>query len=150
MSPEATRLLVVEDHAVVREGLCLLLERQPEITVAGQAASLQEALQSPVEPDVVLADLILGDHRGPAVVEALHARFPNAAILVLTMVDNPADVEGTLTAGARGYLLKEAAAEELVEAVRRVARGQDYLHPPLGAALARRRREKGPLTLREK
>ncbi|HLQ61450.1 MAG TPA: response regulator transcription factor [Candidatus Acidoferrales bacterium] len=150
MSDGDTRLLVVEDHAVVREGLRLLLERQPGLTVAGQAASLREALQSPAEPDVILADLILGDERGPAVVQALHAGFPGAAILVLTMVDSPADVEGSLAAGARGYLLKEAAAEQLVDAVRRVARGEEYLHPQLGVALARRRQQPGPLSPRER
>jgi DNA-binding NarL/FixJ family response regulator len=70
------------------------------------------------------------------VVAGLHARYPDAQILVLTMVDNPADVHLTFAAGARGYLLKEAASTELADAIRKVADGQDYLQPATGAAMA--------------
>src|SRR5205807_5712659 len=80
---------------------------------------------------------VLGEHRGAEVVTALQARFEAAAVLVLTMVDDPVEVRSVLSAGARGYLLKDAAAGELVDAVRRVARGEEDLQPSVGAALAR-------------
>jgi two-component system response regulator NreC len=86
---------------------------------------------------VIVADLVLPDERGADVVRRLKARHPDAAILVLTMVDNPTDVQLCLAAGARGYLLKETASTELVDAVRKVAGGEDYLQPSLGAAIAK-------------
>jgi two-component system response regulator NreC len=127
----------MDDHVVVREGLRALLERQADIEVLAEAGSVAEALEVDVEPDVVVADLVLPDDRGVDVVRRLKERHPGSAILVLTMVDNPTDVQLCLAAGARGYVLKETASAELVDAVRRVAGGQDYLQPSLGAALAR-------------
>ena len=131
-----TRVLVLDDHGIVRQGIIGLLERQADVRVVGQAGRLSEALAWDVEADVILADLVLPDGRGAEVVTRLHERFPDSAILVLSMVDNPTDVRQAFAAGARGYLLKEAASEDLAEAVRRVARGEDYLEPSLGMALA--------------
>ncbi len=130
-------VLLMDDHAVVREGLRALLERQPDIQVLAEAGSVAEALEADVDPDVVVADLVLPDDRGADVVRRLRERYPSSAILVLTMVDNPTDVQLCLAAGARGYVLKETASTELVDAVRKVAGGEDYLQPSLGAALAR-------------
>ena len=130
-------VLLMDDHVVVREGLRALLERQDDVVVLSEAGSVTEAVGADVEPDVVVADLVLPDDRGADVVKRLYERYPNAAILVLTMVDNPTDVQLCLAAGARGYLLKETASTELVDAVRKVAGGEDYLQPSLGAALAK-------------
>lgn len=131
------RLLLLDDHALMREGLRVLLEREPDIEVLAEASSLAEALAAEVEPDVIVADLILPDARGADVVRELGARFgPGPQILVLTMVDNPSDVQLVFAAGARGYLLKEAASSELADAIRKVASGHDYLQPTMGAALA--------------
>ena len=151
------RVLIVEDHAIVRQGLCLLLERKSELSVVGEAASLAEALELDVrpDPDVVLADLMLGDARGPEVISGLRSRFATSAILVLTMVDELSEVRAALGAGANGYILKDAAAEDLVAAIVHVGNGEDYLEPTLGAALARQVTGGGedaalPLSLRER
>jgi two-component system response regulator NreC len=130
------RILLLDDHALMREGLRALLDRQDDLEVVGEASGLDEALAADVEPDVIVADLVLPDARGAEVVAGLHARYPDTQILVLTMVDNPADVHLTFAAGARGYILKEAASTELADAIRKVADGEDYLQPVMGAALA--------------
>jgi two-component system, NarL family, response regulator NreC len=136
-------VLLMDDHVIVREGLRALLERQEDIVVLAEAGSVGEAVDAAAEPDVVVADLVLPDDRGADVVKRLNERYPDAAILVLTMVDNPTDVQLCLAAGARGYLLKETASTELVDAVRKVAGGADYLQPSLGAALAKWREGSG-------
>jgi two-component system response regulator NreC len=141
-------VVLMDDHVVVREGLRALLERQDGMDVLGEAGSVGEAIGLDVQPDVVVADLILPDERGAEVVRRLKARHPAAAILVLTMVDNPTDVQMCLAAGASGYLLKETASTELVDAVRRVAAGADYLQPSLGAALAKWQETPGRLRAR--
>lgn len=137
MSEDRISVLLMDDHVVVREGLRALLERQDDVMVLAEAGSVTEAVELDIDPDVVVADLVLPDDRGVDVVRRLRDRHPEAAILVLTMVDNPTDVQLCLAAGARGYLLKETASTELVDAVRKVAGGEDYLQPSLGAALAK-------------
>jgi two-component system response regulator NreC len=141
-------VLLMDDHVIVREGLRALLERQEGIAVVGEAGSVGDAVALDVRADVVVADLVLPDERGAEVVRRLKERHPDAAILVLTMVDNPTDVQMCLAAGARGYLLKETASTELVDAVRRVAAGSDYVQPSLGAALARWRETPGRVRAR--
>jgi len=136
----AIRLVLVDDHQLMRDGLRGLLHAEPDLLVVGEASSVAEVATLEADPDVIVCDLVLGDGRGAEVVRVVHERFPEASILVLTMVDNPSDVQLTFAAGARGYLLKEAAASDLVEAIRRVAAGEDYLQPSLGAALAGLRR----------
>lgn len=137
MASEAISVLLMDDHVVVREGLRALLERQEDIRVVAEASTVGEAESIEQRADVIVADLVLPDERGADVVRRLKVRHPDAAVLVLTMVDNPTDVQLCLAAGARGYLLKESASTELVDAVRSVAGGEDYLQPALGAALAK-------------
>jgi len=141
-------VLLMDDHVVVREGLRVLLERQDDIDVLAEASTVAEAVALDVDPDVVVADLMLPDERGVEVVRRLKQRHEKAAILVLTMVDNPTDVQQCLAAGARGYLLKETAGSELVDAVRKVAGGEDYLQPSLGAALAKWKESPGRVRAR--
>jgi two-component system response regulator NreC len=141
-------VLLIDDHVVVREGLRALLERQQGVTVVAEAGSVDDAVALDVRADVVVADLMLPDERGAEVVRRIKQRHPDAAVLVLTMVDNPTDVQMCLAAGASGYLLKETASTELVDAVRRVAAGSDYLQPSLGAALARWRDTPGRVRAR--
>lgn len=133
------RVLIMDDHRIVLDGLRLLLDRQPDMRVVGEALSVDAALALDIDPapDVILADLVLGPTHGADVVADLRARFPVAAVLVLTMVDDSVVVKSVLSAGARGYLPKAAAGADLIDAVRRVARGEDYLHHSLGVALAR-------------
>jgi len=132
------KLLLIDDHAVVRAGLRLLLEQQPGMQVCGEAASVTEAVALTCQPDAILLDLLLGDDlSGPSAVAAVTDRFPGAPVLVLSMVDNLPMIDSVFAVGARGYILKDAAADEVVEAVRAVARGKEYLQPSLGAALIR-------------
>lgn len=134
----AMNLLLIDDHAVVRTGLRLLLEQQPDLRVCGEAASMSEALTLICQPDVILLDLLLEDDiSGPSVVAAVTGRFPDVPVLVLSMVDSLPMIDTVFAAGARGYILKDAAADEVVEAVRAVAGGKEYLQPSLGAALIR-------------
>lgn len=133
------KVLLIEDHAVVRTGLRLLLERQPDIEVCGEATSVAQAEALNCLPEVILLDLLLPDARGAEAVAAITARFPGIPTLVLTMIDNPAVVDLAMAAGACGYLLKDAAADEVVGAVRSVAAGNAYLQPSLGALLLRRK-----------
>jgi DNA-binding NarL/FixJ family response regulator len=136
--------LLIDDHTVVREGVRMLLEREGEFRVLREAATLRQALAPGDDPDLVLTDLILANEQGEEVVTALRNRYPNTPILVLSMVEDPADVREALGAGANGYLLKESAAEELIQAMRSVARGEEYLQPSLGVAMARERDLRNP------
>src|SRR5919197_820128 len=131
------KVMLVDDHTVVREGLRLLIEPEPDLEVCGEASTLEEALEGECAPDVVLADLVLQEARGTEVLDALRDRFPDAAVLVLSMVDKPTDVNLALAAGASGFILKEAASDEVLDGLRRVGRGEQYLQPALGAELAR-------------
>ena len=115
----------------------MLLEREGEFVVSREAATLHEALAPGEDPDLVLTDLILATEQGEELIVALKNGYPEAPILVLSMVDSPAEVRAALSAGADGYLLKESAAEDLLHAVRSVARGEGYLQPSLGVAIAR-------------
>ncbi len=132
------RVLLVDDHAVVRAGLRLLIEQQPDLEVCGEAASVEEAVALDCAPDVILLDLVLGrGARGQDVVLAVAEGFRGVPVLALSMIDSLAVVEAVLAAGARGYVLKDAAADELVGAIRSVASGREYLQPSLGAAMIR-------------
>ena len=138
MSDPAVTVLLVDDHAVVRAGIRMLLEAQSNVTVVAEASSAEEALELALEddPDVIVTDLSMEGRRGAAVVEAFVERFPNASILVLSMVDSPAGVRRALEAGAKGYMLKGAAASELPDAISRILNGESYVQPALGALLA--------------
>ena len=132
----AVQVLLVEEFPIVRQGVRLLVERAPDIAICGEAASLAEAESGRWEPDVVVHELVLPDGSGPEVVSRIQARFPRARPVVLSRIDQPTYVHLALLAGAKGYLLKGAAAGELVDVVRRVARGEEYVQPSLGSALA--------------
>jgi two-component system, NarL family, response regulator NreC len=132
------RVALVEDHALMRDGLRALLSSVDDMVVVDEAASVREIASIGSDPHVIVSDLVLPDGRGPSVVAEIAARFPDVAVLVVSMIDNPADVQLCFAAGARGFLLKEAASSELIGAVRQVAAGEEYLHPRLGAVLASR------------
>jgi two-component system response regulator NreC len=152
------RVLVVDDHAVVRSGLRLLLEREEDIQCAGEAASAEGAAREARlrTPDVVLLDVTMPGQSGIEALPAIQKAAPEAKVLVLSMQDDPSYVREAFAAGAMGYVLKEAADQEVVAAVREVASGGRYVHPSLGARLAtadaeaRARREEDPLSDRER
>ena len=131
------RVLVVDDHALVRSGLRLLLDAEPDITVENEAGSAEEAVRIARldKPDVVLLDITMPGRSGLEVAAEIKRAAPDAAILILSMHDDSAYVREAFEQGANGYLLKEAADQELLTAVREVAAGRQYLHPMLGARL---------------
>jgi DNA-binding NarL/FixJ family response regulator len=152
-----TRVLIVDDHAVVRSGLRLLLEGEDDIEVVGEAGSAREAILEArsVQPDLVLMDVVMPDGSGLEAVPTLLHEHEGVKVLVLSMQDDPRYVREAFTVGASGYVLKEAADTEVVAAIREVARGGRYVHPELGARLVAaeteqlRRAEENPLSDRE-
>jgi DNA-binding NarL/FixJ family response regulator len=131
-------IVIVDDHAMVRSGLRFLLESEGEFSVVAEAGDVDTALRcvEAQQPRIILLDLNMpGRPSLPAIPELL-AAAPCAAVVVMTMQDEPAYARAALTAGASGYVLKEAAEAELLEAVRAAVAGRTYLNPSLGARLA--------------
>jgi two-component system, NarL family, response regulator NreC len=152
------RVLIVDDHAVVRAGLRLLIDGEDDLECAGEAGSAAEAVLEArsLKPDVVLMDVVMPDQSGLDVVPTILHERPETRILVLSMQDDPQYVRQAFSAGASGYVLKEAADTEVVAAIREVAGGGRYVHPELGARLvaaetaAEQRAEADPLSDRER
>ena len=132
------RVLIVDDHAVVRAGLRLLLDAEPDMEVVGEAGSIDQAIfeARALKPDVILMDVVMPGRSGIEGSPAVLHEAPEAKLLVLSMQDDPSYVREAFAAGASGYVLKEAADTELVAAIREVAAGGKYVHPSLGARLA--------------
>ncbi|HJW73381.1 MAG TPA: response regulator transcription factor [Geothrix sp.] len=132
------RLLVVDDHPVVRDGLVAILHQgEPDLEVAGEAGDGLEAVATwrKIRPTVTIMDLQLPGQSGVEAIKAIRREDPEARILVLTTFDGDADIQRALEAGARGYLLKSVRRAILIEAVRAVAAGQRYLPPATAARL---------------
>ena len=136
-SEPRVRILLVDDHALVREGLTALLERQPGIEVVGGVGTARAVLGLEPAVDVVVSEIDLPDANGGQAIRLFTEHVPQASVLVLSAVDHPVKVLEALVAGAAGYLLKTAESAELLAAVRALARGETYLQPSLGVALAR-------------
>jgi len=156
MSPDTgpIRILLVDDHAVLRSGLRLLLEREEGLEPVGEAGTAEDAIRAlpRLRPDVVVIDIEMPGMGGLEGAARIRERSPGARILFLSMHDQARDVRQAFDAGADGYLLKSAADEDLVRAVRAVAGGERYVHPSLGAVLAAPPSEGplGELTSRER
>ncbi|HEY9456365.1 MAG TPA: response regulator transcription factor [Gaiella sp.] len=152
------RVVIVDDHAILRAGLRRVLEAEPDIEVVGEAESADRAVFEAMsgQPDVVLMDVMMPGKTGIEGMPAVLAAVPDVKVLVLSMQDDPHYVREAFAAGAAGYVLKEAADSEVVGAVRAVAAGEHYVHPALGARLVaaeaeeRRRTEADPLSDRER
>src|SRR5438034_6512209 len=134
---EPIRVLVVDDHAVVREGLRVFLEQQEGIEVAGEATDGEEAIEAAARllPDVVLMDLVMPRLDGVAAMRALRERVPDARVIVLTSFIDDDKLLPALRAGAAGYLLKNAQPQELARAVRAAHAGEALLDPVVAARL---------------
>jgi two-component system response regulator NreC len=153
-----TRVLLVDDHAVVRSGLRSLLAAEADLEVVGEAANARDAIfeARALKPDVIVLDVVMPGESGIEVLPKLRKEAPDAKVLVLSMQDDPRYVREAFAEGANGYVLKEAADEEVVGAVREIAAGGEYVHPVLGARLvaadARERAEAAsdPLSDRER
>jgi two-component system response regulator NreC len=152
------RVLVVDDHAVVRAGLRRILDAEPDIETVGEAPNGDRAVFEAMDhkPDVVLMDVVMPGKSGIEATRAVLQAVPETTVLILSMQDDPRYVREAFDAGASGYVMKEAADDEVVDAVRAVAAGQRYLHPTLGARLLaaeseeRRRAADDPLSDRER
>jgi two-component system, NarL family, response regulator NreC len=152
------RVLVVDDHAVVRAGLRRVLDAEDDIEVVGEAETGERAIFEAIEtkPDVVVMDVVMPGKSGIEATPDVLRAVPTTKVLVLSMQDDPRYVRAAFEAGARGYVLKEAADTEVVGAVRAVAAGERYVHPALGARLVaaevdeRRRADEDPLSDRER
>ncbi len=149
--PESIRLLIVDDHPVVRDGLVAILHQgEPDLEVVGEAGDGKEAVTRwrELRPTVTIMDLQLPGQTGVEAITAIRREDPEARVLVLTTFDGDADIQRALEAGARGYLLKNVRRATLIEAVRAVAAGQRYL-PPATAARLVEAMESERLTARE-
>jgi two-component system, NarL family, response regulator NreC len=150
-------VLIVDDHAVVRAGLKLVLDADDGIEPVGEAGTAREAIfeARSLKPDVILLDVVMPDQGGLDIIPTLLHENPDTKILMLSMQDDPRYVREAFDAGASGYVLKEAADSEVVAAVREVAGGGRYVDPELGARLVaaesaeRKRAEEDPLSERE-
>ena len=125
------RILLADDHKVMREGLRMVLAREPNMEVVGEANNGAEAisLTEQLRPDIVVMDVSMPEINGLKATEVLSASSPGTKILILTRHGDASYVQRLLQAGANGYVLKQSAAEELVRAIRRVVAGQKYLDP---------------------
>jgi NarL family two-component system response regulator LiaR len=135
----ATRILITDDHGVVRQGLRMFLSLDPDLEVVGEAENGQEALAMARElkPDVVLMDLIMPVMDGIKATEAIRSELPEVEVIALTSVLEDASVTGAVKAGAIGYLLKDTDAEELKRAIQAAAEGRVHLAPEAAARLMR-------------
>jgi two-component system, NarL family, response regulator NreC len=156
--PGKIRVLIVDDHAVVRSGLRKVLEAEADIDVVGEAGDARNAVfqTRSTKPDVILMDVVMPGKTGiEAIPDVLHDA-PDAKVLILSMQDDPRYVREAFDAGASGYVLKEAVDTDVVAAIRDVAAGGHYVHPTLGARMVaadaeeRKRAEDDPLSDRER
>ncbi len=138
--PRQLRVLVADDHPVVRHGLVALIDHQPDMCVVAEASTGQAAVEqyAAQHPDVVLMDLRMPELDGVDAIRAIRASAPQARIVVLTTYDSDEDIYRGLRAGAMGYLLKDAPAGELLSAIRAVAAGQKRIPAEVAAKLAER------------
>ena len=138
-SPQV-RLLCVDDHRIVREGIALILAREPDITVVATAATVEEAVAEFKRhlPDITLMDLRLGDKSGIDAIREIRREYPTARIVVLTMYQGDEDIHRALSAGATTYLLKDALSDDLIRVVRDVHAGGHPMPSDVRARLDQR------------
>jgi DNA-binding NarL/FixJ family response regulator len=145
------RVLVVDDHPVVRVGISTIIDTQPDMTVVADTGSGEEAIALYREhlPDLTVMDLRLEDLSGVACIRSIRKDFPKARFVVLTTYRGDEDIHQALEAGASGYLIKGMPRQLLLDALRRVNRGEEFLPPPVTEALAARKPEQ-ELSARER
>lgn len=136
----AIRVLIVDDHAIVRQGLAVMIENEPDMTVVGQAGNGQEAIEQyrQQQPDVTLMDLRMPQMNGVDATVAICAESVGARIIILTTYDGDEDIYRGLSAGAKGYLLKDAEPEALLNAIHIVHGGKQYIPSEVAAKLIQR------------
>jgi len=148
-APKRKRILVVDDHPILRQGLCQLLQAEPDLEVCGEAQDAAQglALAQKLSPDLVLADITLPGRSGIDLIKDLRAVLPDVPVLVLSMHDESIYAERVLQAGGRGYLMKDEGGRKLIEAIRHVLAGNIHISSQLSARIIERfsgRREISP------
>jgi two-component system response regulator NreC len=135
----AIRILITDDHGVIRAGLRALLENVPEIAVVGEAATGEEAIRFVGEktPDIVLMDIGLQGMDGIETTRQIKRIYPQVDVLILSVYEDGSLLQSALQAGASGYIIKRSAAEELVAAIQAVSRGDMYIHPAVTRLLVK-------------
>jgi DNA-binding NarL/FixJ family response regulator len=143
------RILLVDDHPVVRLGLRGMLDAEPDLTVVGEASSGDEGVTAAVDlrPDIVLMDLRMPGGDGVSATGRILAEIPAIKVMVLTTYETDRDILRAIEAGAIGYLLKDASPAELADAVRAASRGETVLAPSVASTLVRQMRQPAPPTL---
>jgi two-component system response regulator NreC len=141
-----TTIVIADDHAVMRSGLRMLLEAEGDLEVLAEAGDVEETIRKlkGFKPDILLLDLHMPGGPSLKAMPEMHEASPDTRVVVLTMQNSPAFVREALRSGALGYVTKEAADTDVVEAVRLAASGQSYLEPGLGARLATEPEDDGP------
>ena len=139
-APGSIRVLLADDHAIVRNGVAQILNEERGISVVAEAADGAEAVDlfARIRPDVALVDLRMPKLEGVQVVEQIRERFPDAAIVILTTYDTDNDIERALRAGAKAYLVKDVSPQDLVACVRAVHAGRTWVSPKVAAKLVAR------------
>ncbi len=145
-APSSMSVVVADDHPVVRSGLCALVDSQPDLQVVAEAGDLEEAIRKvkAYKPDVLVLDLMMPGGPTAESIPRLKAANGKTQIVVLTMESEPAYARTALRGGASGYVLKEAAQDTLIEAIRTISGGGSYVDPEVGLRLAREPEAVGP------
>ncbi len=131
------RVLIVDDHPIVRQGLKGLISQAPDLTVCGEAETIYDALKAieQLEPHIVVVDISLKGESGVDLIKDIRIRYPDLPVLTLSMYDEAIYAERVLRAGARGYVTKEEAAENVLQAIRQVLKGQIFLSDRMSAKM---------------
>ena len=137
---KAVKILIVDDHPIVREGLAARIARQPDLVVCGEAEDVADALElvKTTQPDLIIVDLSLKSGQGLDLIKRVKARFEDAKMLVSSMYDESLYAERALRAGALGYINKQEMSDKIVDAIRQVMDGKIYLSPPMTERLLQR------------
>lgn len=132
-----TRIFIVDDHPIVRQGLALLIEPQEDLDVCGEAETVSDAIRGieQTKPDIVIVDISLRESSGIELIKDIRVRYPDALILVLSMHDESFYAERVLRAGARGYVTKDEAPDKILSAIRRILGGEIYLSDKMSSKM---------------
>jgi len=138
-SPEVSRIIIVDDHPIVRQGLAALINQQENMEVCAQAANGRQAMAqiSRFKPDLVTIDLTLGDAGGLELIKNIRSRYPDLPMLVISIHDEALYAERVLRAGAKGYIMKQEATEKVIEAIGKVLAGQVYVSDSMSDRIVR-------------